>query len=137
MAGDDRPAGRQGVDELGVAVVDDVVDVERVAAREAAEVAGVVGVSVQEPVGVPRRPGQAAPREPAEPAAERRADPDRLDLAGVPAREVVQDHLGDEVHARPPLLGVVGDDRDAEGFHVDGEAVAVGRGGRDQAGAVG
>ena len=130
VAGDDRPARRQGQRELGITMIDDVIDVERLAAGEAAEVAGIVDEPVQDPVGVPRQARQPRPGDAAQAMAVRRADPRRLDLAAVAAREVLRDHLGHEVHARPPLLGVVGDDRDAEawhgGRHPIGQAGAVG-----------
>ena len=48
VAGDDRPAVGHGLDELGIAVVDEVIDVESASAGEAAEIARVVGVAVQD-----------------------------------------------------------------------------------------
>ena len=55
VAGHDRPTGRQLVDELRVAVIDDVEQVESIAEPARGQEPGVVPVAVQDPVGVPRR----------------------------------------------------------------------------------
>ena len=55
MAGDDRPPGRQHVDELAVAVVDDVEQIELTLARQPAQGAGIIVEAVQQAVGTPKK----------------------------------------------------------------------------------
>ena len=52
-----------------------------------------------------------------QPSPERRPDQDRLDPAGVLTPEVIDEHVGDEIHARPVLLEEIGDDRDLQRGH--------------------
>jgi len=126
VAGDDGSSRRQHVDELAVAVVDEVVQVERTAAGDAAEHAGVIDEPVQQAIGVPGGGRSALPGETREPVMEARADAGGRDRAGVFLGHVAQDHLTDVVHARPIFLGVVADKAEADGAH--GSAVAGGGG---------
>ena len=115
VARDDRPAGRQPVDELRVAVVDDVKQIE--AAGKAGHEPRVVPEPVRDPIGAPHPRVRPAPGNRAGPPPHRRADEGRRDRRGMLALQPVEEHVGDEVHARPPLFEVVSDDRDAQGFH--------------------
>ena len=49
--------------------------------------------------------------------AKRRPDQDRLDPNGVLPPQVLHEHVGDEVHARPLLLEEIGDDGDLQRHH--------------------
>ena len=114
VTGDDRPGGRQPVDELRVAVVDDVKQIE--ASGKPGREPRIVPQAVRHPVDAPHpcrptRPGNRAARR-----LQRGPDEGRHNRRGMLALQAIEEHVGDEIHARPPLFEVVSDDRDARGF---------------------
>ena len=106
---------RQHTHEIGVAVIDDVKDVEFLAPRlePARIVPHPVGDAIG-PFGQARRPDE---RQPGEPAGHGGPKLGRLDAAQVRSPEIEEQHLRHEVHAVPSLLAQVGDDGDARQLH--------------------
>ena len=103
------------MDELAVAVVNEVVQIE---IDSAARRGGACGDNHR--IGSRKRSALRAARAATDdrqasrnPGAERRTDPLGLVLVTVVPGQVRQDHRSGQVHARPPFLGVVAHDRDA------------------------
>ena len=115
VARHDRAVGRQRVHQIRVAVIDDVKDVELVAAR--GEPAWIVPDTVDDPIG-----GLCeARRAPNGSRVNRRTIAGRSSVGSTTRRsgrlEVEEQHLGDEIHAVPSLLAQIGHDGDAWKAH--------------------
>jgi hypothetical protein len=98
------------MDELRVAVIDDVEEIEAIG--EARDDPRIVPQTVRDAIGAPhprRLPG--AWQSPGA-AVHRRPDERRRDRGRMLALETIEEHVGDKIHARPPLFEVVGDDGD-------------------------
>ena len=113
VAGDDGPLRRKLAHQMGVAVVDDVKNVNVVA--RLAEPPRIVEQPVRKPIEREGGLRASGKRHRSRPTAERRLKPDRLDVAPLPA-EALDEHLGDEVHARPLLFCEIAHHTDAKGL---------------------
>ena len=114
VTGDDRLIARQAVDEVRVAVIDDVEEVEPAVGDLASQPSRVVPDAVQQAVCRRREPGRPATRPPAEPGTQWRTEPLRVHLPGEVALQMMQEPVGDQIHARPVLLHEIADDADAD-----------------------
>ena len=115
MTGHHRSPGRQLVDEVTVAVIHHVIQVER--ARHLSQRARIVPLprgNAVEDVGVRHR----RERQPAQSARHGWANQSRLHRVLVRLGQMRHQHVGDQVHARPALFEVVGDDRHAQNAHL-------------------
>ena len=115
VAGDDHPARRQLVDELAVAVIDQVIQVEL---ARAGRPTGAHGGNPRSDSGAGRRsaprPGRRTTGQRGQAVVERRGNPGGRDLVGVVPVQVGQDLLAGQVHARPAFFGEVADDGQAD-----------------------
>jgi hypothetical protein len=112
VAEDAGPIASGRVDELRVGVVGDVEEIEARPQRQRPE--RVFDVARRQPIGVERGAGAG---DPADDAADRDRDRLGVDLGGVSGAELREEHLGDEVHAPPPLLERVGEHGEARRRH--------------------
>src|SRR5439155_6732123 len=105
--------GRQRVNELAVAVIADVKQIELVA-HVAAREARIIAHAIDQPIDVERAGASA---EVARVSSELRADTSRLKLQRGIVLEFAREHLRDQIHARPALFGIITEDRQALGHN--------------------
>ena len=108
VAVDADAIGRQDVDELRVGMIGDVEQVESIG--EPPGMAGEVDEPVKQPVGIERGVSPADGRQPGGEPAERRAEASDFDGERPLPRQVGKEHVPAQVHARPALVGEVGQD---------------------------
>src|SRR5205085_4465449 len=113
MTGDDRSFRRQLMDELSVAVIYDVKEIElRASGRNYAR---VVAKAIEQPVEVKELAGRC--RGARQAAAHRRANLFDRERLGMIVSKLREQHLSDQIHARPVLFQHVADDCEAWHTH--------------------
>src|SRR5438552_15229260 len=89
--------------QMAVAVVDNVKNVEIISGTP--EITGIIEHPIKQAVGVDSEPARSGA--PAESADEAWPDAHRLHCRQVIALQIFQQHLSDQIHARPLLLDEV------------------------------
>ena len=104
------------MDQVAVTVVGDMEQVESVAMCVQPE--RIAKKSIKDPIGVVCRSRRDATWQASEDGNERGSHEGRLNRGCVVAAEMSVQHLSNEVHARPPLFGKVGEYCDPQGTHL-------------------